>query len=481
MRTATLLLAVLGLGAGAAADAVPIGGTRQLFIDDAVVAEMHGVSRIFHQPRKHPGNPVLSGERPWEGKMVEVGTVLYDEEERIFKMWYGALEMHYEMPPRPFDQYDNLLRASKYREEFRPCYATSNDGIHWTRPELGLVEFQGSNKNNLLARGGFGSLFKDARERNPARRYKLAGYWPRDRNGNYGVGVWFSPDGLHWTPFEGNPVIRGTSDVHTLLGWDERIGKYVGYFRPGWSKDQADFERLSPPAGKLRARTIGYSTSEDFERWTPIVSALQPDAEDPVDTQFYGMPALKYEGHYLGFPWVFRTNEITHVPQLVWSRDGQHFKRTPGRCDFLPLGPAGAWDDGNAYVSRPFVHLDRIWFYYSGTRWRGMPDLFEMGDSARDAVGIATLPLDGFASIQAGPNPGTLTTRPILFAGRKLVVNFEESVKGYSGIDERTELRIELVGDDGAPPARLRGPGCRRRGALRRAAAGDLERQGRCR
>src|SRR5881409_645050 len=166
---------------------VPIGGTRQLFIDDAVVAEMHGASRIFHQPRKHPGNPVLSGERPWEGKMVEVGTVLYDEEERIFKMWYGALEMHYEMPPRPFDQYDNLLRASKYRETFRPCYATSKDGIHWDRPELGFVEFEGSKRNNLLAGGGFGSLFKDAREKNPARRYKLATYWPKDPKGDYGV------------------------------------------------------------------------------------------------------------------------------------------------------------------------------------------------------------------------------------------------------------------------------------------------------
>ena len=157
------------------------------------------------------------------------------------------------------------------------------------------------------------------------------------------------------------------------------------------------------------------------------------------------MPALKYEGYYLGFPWVFRTNEITHVTQLVYSRDGRHFTRTPGRCDFLPLGPQGSFDDGNAYVSRPVVHDDKIWIYYSGTRWRGMLDLFELGENARDSIGLATLPLDGFVSMEAGPNPGMLTTKPIVFSGGKLSVNFVESVKGYSGIDEKSALRVEIL------------------------------------
>jgi hypothetical protein len=432
---ATLAAASAGPSRSGTEPPLPIAGKRQLFVDDAVVAGTQRVSRIFHAALKSERNPVLAAEKPWEGTMVDVGTVLYDEDEKLFKMWYGALEMHYEAPPPPYGQYKSLLAAMKYRERFHPCYATSRDGLRWERPSLGLVEFQGSKENNLLPADTrmeyfLGSVYKDPRETNPARRYKAVGYW-KDR-GNVGVGVTFSPDGLRWTSFAGNPVVRDTSDVHTLLGWDERIGRYVGYFRP-----------------RAKIRVIGYSTSFDFERWTPIEQALVPDAADPVDLQLYGMPVMKYEGLYLGFIWTFRTNEITHIPQLVWSRDGRKWHRTPGREPFVPLGAAGSFDEANAYVSRPVVRHDRLWVYYSGTRWRGLADILESRDKARDAVGLATLRLDGFASMQAGPEPGTVTTRLLTFTGRTLTVNFEESVKGY--VANPSALRVELLDGQGKP------------------------------
>jgi hypothetical protein len=163
------------------------------------------------------------------------------------------------------------------------------------------------------------------------------------------------------------------------------------------------------------------------------------------------MPVMKYENYYLGFPWVFRTNEITHVPQLVFSQDGQHFSRTPQRCDFIPLGAPGAFDESNAYVRRPFVHDGNIWFYYTGCRWRGMLDLFESEARGHDAIGLATLPLDGFASMEAGPNPGVLTTKVLRFTGSRLTVNLEPSVKGYGGIDEATSLSVEVLDEKFQP------------------------------
>ncbi|GIT29989.1 MAG: hypothetical protein Ct9H300mP1_20350 [Planctomycetaceae bacterium] len=30
------------------------------------------------------------------------------------------------------------------------CYAESHDGIRWTKPDLGFVEFNGSKKNNII-------------------------------------------------------------------------------------------------------------------------------------------------------------------------------------------------------------------------------------------------------------------------------------------------------------------------------------------
>jgi hypothetical protein len=434
-----------------------IDSSKQLFVDDYAVSELNGVSRIFNQAEKHIKNPIMRAEKPWEGSMIYVGTVLYDDETTIFKMWYWVLNMKYQVPPKPFSQYENLLKAANYKESFSLCYATSSDGINWERPNLGLVEFQGSKDNNILPpvndgkMHNYAGIIKDKHDPDPARRYKAVAWRPAasNRSGNYrplepdfGVGVYFSPDGLHWTAYSGNPVIRGTSDVHTLLGWDDRIGKYVAYFRPGAA------QKLAPSAGKGLMRIIGYSTSINFEEWTPIIPALVPDKLDPVDAQFYGMPVMKYEGFYFGFPWVFRTNLLTHVPQFAYSRDGVHFNRSPLRNDFLPLGANGSFDDGNAWLVGPVKHDGKLWFYYTGTRWRGANDLFDLGDEARDSIGLAILPLDGFVSIEAGPNVGTLTTRAVIFSGKDLIVNMEGSRKGY-GTDESTSLRVEILDESG--------------------------------
>ncbi|MBL9206180.1 MAG: hypothetical protein JNN01_13905 [Opitutaceae bacterium] len=429
--------------------AVVIGRNKQLLFDDHVIAERQNVSRVFNPAEKVDRNPIMVGEKPWEGKTIYVGNVLYDDEEGIFKMWYWVLRMSYQVPAKPYSQYENLLRAAKYQESFLPCYATSKDGLRWERPNLGLVEFEGSKDNNLLPpvsdgrMHNYAGIVKDRRDPDSTRRYKAVAWRPKDAKGEFGVGVYFSPDGLHWTASALNPVVKGTSDVHTLLGWDERIKKYVAYLRPGSA------QKLAPAAGSGLMRIIGYSTSDDFEHWTPIVPALVPDSVDPVDTQFYGMPVVHYEGFYIGFPWVFRTNQLTHVPQLAFSRDGLHFQRTPLRGDFIPLGPKGDFDDGNVWSVQPVVHGGKIWFYYTGTRWRGAYDLFELGNDVADSIGLATLPLDGFASIEAGPNPGTLTTKPMIFEGSRLEFNLEASQKGY-GTDEATSLRIEILDADGA-------------------------------
>ena len=96
--TLTLLL-LLPLGQLSASDPIAIGGAKQLFVDDQVVAELKSVSRVFNQPEKSERNPILKGERPWEGRMIYVGTVLYDDQDDIFKMWYWVLNMTYQVPP----------------------------------------------------------------------------------------------------------------------------------------------------------------------------------------------------------------------------------------------------------------------------------------------------------------------------------------------------------------------------------------------
>ena len=120
---------------------------------------------------RHDGNPIV---RPWEvggnGTYGFGGTVFYDEEDRIFKMWYRVDEP--------------LVRGSDDRGHdppgsYRACYAISNDGATWEKPELGLYEFEGSTRNNIIPPSTDGmkyvrrpNLIKDYDEPDPNRRYK---------------------------------------------------------------------------------------------------------------------------------------------------------------------------------------------------------------------------------------------------------------------------------------------------------------------
>ena len=479
-----VLLALTADAWPGAPSSIEIGSRKQLFIDDAILDRTHLITRVLNRPRKHAGGPVLKPERKWEGNFVAASNVIYDAQERLFKMWYVPNLITTQPLPRPIEEYENLLRAAKYLEELDlSCYAISRDGIHWERPELGMVEFEGSKKNNIFSgesvrskgalygAGRAPNGFKDLQEKNPARRYKGLGY-ARSANGETGICLYFSADGIHWKEYEGNPVMVGTGDTHTVLGWDPARGKYVAYLRPGWKdyREAVDaFESLpaqvraasiprysvdvlAPPAGDRRKRTIGFSESADFIRWSPIEPALIHDDEDPVDLQFYGMPVMLYEDLYLGFPWGFRTNALTIDTQFAYSRDGKRFLRLWDRASFIPLGANGTWDDGCIYGRQPFVYEDRILFYYVGVNWtHGAEGLLAEGDRSQAAIGLATLPLDGFVSLDAGPAMGTATTRPLSFEGSRLVVNFEDAERGSAGMHQGSSLQVEVLDPLGDP------------------------------
>ena len=71
---------------------IDIGSRRQLFLDDHLIERMQGVGRQLHRPRRYGDRPLLEADQPWEqggnGVSLMGGTVLYDEEEHIYKMWY---------------------------------------------------------------------------------------------------------------------------------------------------------------------------------------------------------------------------------------------------------------------------------------------------------------------------------------------------------------------------------------------------------
>jgi hypothetical protein len=170
-----------------------LSDAAQLFIDFDQVDSVDNVVRTFHQAEKHPSNPVLGKEKPWEHDRGTWGSVIYDDEARLFKAWYGGES------GRP------IPNAGGPRNVM--CYATSQDGVHWDRPKLGLCEVMGTRENNVVigddhhdGMGHWESTLKDPLDPDPQRRYKALGWSSYDWDGPMsGIYTMASPDGLRWT------------------------------------------------------------------------------------------------------------------------------------------------------------------------------------------------------------------------------------------------------------------------------------------
>ncbi len=420
-----IVFVALGAGVPASTQKSPadLTGPWQLFVDDGVIAGKENVTRTYHAFEKHPGNPVLVPDKPWEGHTAYVyGTVLPGEDGAGYRMWYHAWD----------------------GKEYRNLYATSLDGLHWTKPELGLIEYAGNTRNNILFRrtqeDHNPQLIYTPWENDSTRRYKLMN-WDYGRtppanivSGYYGA---CSPDGIHWTDVPKNPVLRDPGgDVGNFV-YDAHAQRYIGY--PKVFTEERGFRR----------RCVGVSETREFASWPAPQRILTPDAFDDrwiaqpgQHTDFYGLCGFPYESMYLGFLWIFRiTGAGDDGPifvELVSSRDGVHWTRQEApRPPVLPLGPAGAWDSGMVFTTNhPLVEGGIIKLYYGGF------NATHAVDAAKAAVGLATLRKDGFVSLDADAEPGSVTTTSLPNTHGALAVNYTATAGGL--------LHVELLDNKGA-------------------------------
>lgn len=436
-------IAALGVfGSALADDAQRIErGRRELFFDDALIELREGLVRTVNQPVKYSGNPVLRREHPWEGYRVQVyGTVIYDPAEALFKAWYMNI---------PATAAEKITVQGQRRPGHATLlsYATSKDGVSWAKPTLNVVDFEGSTANNMIAPDlynpeGFSVLY-EPNDADPERRYK-AFYWDHGRGplmmyeGQeiYGEGpddgmhVAFSPDGIHWKPYEKNPVMKHGSDTGQVVLWDPRIERYVAFGRFG-------------AGGRKVART----DSPDFINWSEPKLVLEPDEKDGPNMQFYGISVDLYHGLYIGMLWMFYIEEksIGRIDfQLCHSRDGIVWQRDPERHVFMPAGPEGTWDWGDMRAAcRSVILKDRILIYYAGSAAKhGLGGQLRIGMD----IGLATLRRDGWISLDAGDTPGFLITKAFAHPGGTLHVNADT---------RNGSVHAELLQDNGqsfAPP-----------------------------
>jgi hypothetical protein len=436
--------------------------TRRLFLDGVHIADSRGLIRRFHAAEKQGRGPVLVPDAPWERAMGHnAGTVLWDGGR--FRYWYQVFTW-----PGACEGTPGVCHAA---------YAESEDGVRWTKPHLGAVRLTSGLPNNLTLRDvAWINVIRDAREPDPVRRYKMLAYGSgREKPGarpdfmgapgHWGWCLYYSPDGLRWEACPQNPVFTDAGDVATLVGWDDDHDAYVAYPRSSARHPLARGSGLPAHPPNERRRLIGRNTSVDLVRWTPVETVLAPNELDTSRTEFYGMPVARYHGHYLGLLYVLygdladpadRHKGLMDI-QLAASRDGISWTRLGGQQPLISRGLRGSFDAGMVGPNAGVVARDgRLWFLYNG--WTGEhretkayrrvadPGLWESGRLG-SGTGLATLREDGFVSLDAGEDEGTLTTPAERVGGADVWINAATEGTGGAG----GGVTVALCEPDGTP------------------------------
>ncbi|MBD03409.1 MAG: hypothetical protein CME24_03565 [Gemmatimonadetes bacterium] len=434
---------------------IDIGNGKQLFLDDRWFADQRGMTLSVNPPIKD--QIVLAPGKKWDELAVYAyGTVL--EHDGKFKMWYdGVSRLDNELP-----QYRNI------------CYAESDDGIHWERPNVGRYEWEGIRLNNIVLPGCNGGIMVDPNGPDEHRfkgliLVKENSVWPGSKGAICGLhgGRWrlelylcTSPDGYNWTRHP-TPVSDYFHDTQNQLFYDTRLGKYAAYFRT-----------------HSRGRTVGRLEVDDPMDlpWIPLDGedpeavfptgkkhlfqlALTADESDPADADLYTACVHQYpwaDDAYFSFTTPYRhypvgdTSDTTLTGkdprgrhnndgpvdiQLAVSRDGIAWTR-PDRRPYVGLGLAGEYDGGQSYMGLGMIRMgNEVWMYDSPTkRTHGVPP-------GQPEAGLRLLRqrLDGFISADAAYEGAEFTTPMLTFSGSELQLNVDCSALGQVWVEIRNE------------------------------------------
>jgi hypothetical protein len=424
-----------------------------LLVDDYHVLYRPGTRRVLHPLTRHPANPMIPTDKPWEVDGTVAYCSVHVKEDGTHQLWYQAW----------------TGKGPVYL-----CYAESQDGLVWTKPNLGLHAFEGSTDTNIVMTITYGgSVIFDPRDPDPARRYKSA-YWGgrSDDNPHPGTFLAFSPDGISWTkhpdnpiirgshgeyiqpPFEGDPVIESgtqgpplsTSDVIDLI-WDSNRDVYAIYAKT-W---------LDGPDGRMHwKRAVVRTESQDFKTWTKPRLVMAPDEHEAIwsenetslttsgggsgGVQLHSGPAFAYRDMYFSMVQVMDPGDTGLMPtELALSHDGYSWRRPFRKTYFIPpLKDSESFDASLIWSNATPVFLEKeTRFYYGayGKTWNSN-DVYQSS-----GVGLATMPRDRFAGVLPFDKVGQITMKALDLRDLKSMTVNADAGKG--------SVRVEVLNADG--------------------------------
>lgn len=445
MKRLSTLVALLGLMSvpAYATDPIQIGARHELFIDDYLVERIDGLTRTLHQPTDIADNPVIAPNNPWEHRRIPFGSVCYVPDEEMFKCWYLTMNIYDSRPGfRGYRKKHHL----PIHEAAYICYAESKDGVHWRKPNLGLHEFRGSKKNNIVltcpgTHFDSTSVMMVPGDELPYRMMTFIGRWPYRKDlvkkqwgdpspfditqhGHYGFG---SKDGIHWQELNGNQPVLKASD-RSMFWWDPTRGIYAGAIKSSFKGKRAQL----------------YGHSPDMINWTRTSQwiHLADEHDHPRDEgeAIYGFP---YGSQWIGFAEMRRIRKGRPVKinwELVTSRDGRRWSRPFRECFFADAGPkTWRYQVLKIFANPPIERDGKLLIYYGG---KTGTVAIEKGNEPFQALCVAELRKDGFVSLDADKSGGELVTKPFVASGKTLMLNLSAAGNG--------QARVEVLGEDEA-------------------------------
>jgi len=406
----------------------PLGGDRFLFLDTFLLDHVSSAHLVVNPPRQI--KLVMIADKPWEvGGITSYGNVLWDPYANVYRLYY--VPICWDVPPG-----------------FCLAMATSEDGVHWKKPNLGAIDWQGSRAHNIVAwEQREGTVFLNPNGP-PEHRFTLI-----SSHSKLKTRLFTSPDGVHFRMHD-EPVSSLHSDSQISSFWDKDVEKYFHY----------------PRRVQDNLRAVGFVMTERIDEPWPapefIPVVMSRDDRDPPELDLYTNAAEKYllaPRTYLAFPTPYyhynrpperahlnkptlaiggKQNDGTIESQLATSRDGRDWIRY--RTPYISLGNYDGCEVKVAHLY-PGITLQngKLVQYFAGYTFTHGDTQVRYGDGGRDLGGVfrAEQRIDGFISLDFDYEGGEVITEPLTFQGNRLVLNVNTSASG--------EGRVAILDADG--------------------------------
>jgi hypothetical protein len=448
---AALVLTTAHLGAAGLFDETK--ATTLFAFDNVSIPHTQNLKLEMRQPERFEGNPVVKRGSP--GAVDAQGVQFYGsiiQDGGKYRMWYVA--------------FDDAGKGAVASERWRAAYAESTDGVSWVKPELGLVEFRGSKKNNLVDVGaawGFVNLkvIKDEADPDASRRYKMVTHVYFRHHTRLGTLLPFvSADGLTWRPVkEVNPV-KGELRKQGLLVPGFHLEPACGLYQ--WDGQYfLTAQNAMPHTHHYQGRVVRLHRSADFVNWSAtstlaFVRTAQhaylgagksregEQNHEGIAVWPRGNVLLGVYGRWHG---AAAWKDVSVDLGFVMSNDGHTFREPQHEWTMLERGKDGQWDQGGIIQGQGFENIGEKTFVYYGSwdpRATGGPEV------KRGGVGIAAWPRDRMGTLvfdASGEGPGDyqmpkvtaeLVTAAVSRPKEGIFVNVD-------GLSEAAVLRVEVL------------------------------------